>query len=271
MANMPYSDCSPAFVGPSANEYVGASGAAGADARTRCDGSPNAAGVVAGTVAGAGTAVMPDAAIVSAAAIRRARGGRPAIVAEQMCEVDGIEVRIVRKRIGNLYLRIKPPQGDVVASAPVRMPLRTIVGFVRERRAWIDGQRRRMADSRRALIDDDQRLFWTDARRREAADVINAALPGLLAKWGPVVGRTPTRITLRRMTSRWGSCTPKTGRIRLNLQLGLMDPRFLEYVLVHEMTHLWEHGHGAGFQQRMDAYLPGWRMLRRELNHQAVL
>lgn len=68
-----------------------------------------------------------------------------------------------------------------------------------------------------------------------------------------------------------GSCTPKTGRIRLNLQLGLMDPRFLEYVLVHEMTHLWENGHGEDFQRRMSAYLPQWRQLRRELNRHVVL
>lgn len=93
----------------------------------------------------------------------------------------------------------------------------------------------------------------------------------MLAKWGPVIGRRPTHITLRLMTSRWGSCTPATGRIRLNLQLGLMEPRFLEYVLVHEMTHLWERGHGAGFQRRMTAYLPGWKVLRRDLNRRVVL
>lgn len=111
----------------------------------------------------------------------------------------------------------------------------------------------------------------TDERKRQAAAAINAALPQLLAKWGPVVGRQPTHITLRVMTSRWGSCTPRTGRIRLNLQLGLMEPQFLEYVLVHEMTHLWESGHGAGFQRRMTAYLPGWKTLRRDLNRRVVL
>lgn len=68
------------------------------------------------------------------------------------------------------------------------------------------------------------------------------------------------------MTSRWGSCTPKTGRIRLNLQLGLMDPQFLEYVLVHELTHLWESGHGRAFRERMSLVLPNWKELRRELN-----
>ena len=45
----------------------------------------------------------------------------------------------------------------------------------------------------------------------------------------------------------------------------------LEYVLVHEMTHLWESGHGAGFQRRMTAYLPGWKTLRRDLNRRVVL
>ena len=47
--------------------------------------------------------------------------------------------------------------------------------------------------------------------------------------------------------------------------------QFLEYVLVHEMTHLWESGHGAGFQRRMTAYLPGWKTLRRDLNRRVVL
>lgn len=32
------------------------------------------------------------------------------------------------------------------------------------------------------------------------------------------------------------------------------------------MVHLWEHGHGAGFQARMTDALPNWKELRRELN-----
>ena len=114
-------------------------------------------------------------------------------------------------------------------------------------------------------------FVWNDENKAQARHNIDARLPALLAIWGPIIGREPTHITLRIMTSRWGSCTPRTGRIRLNLQLGLMNPKFLEYVLVHEMTHLWENGHGAGFQRRMDAYLPQWRQLRRDINRHVVL
>ena len=117
----------------------------------------------------------------------------------------------------------------------------------------------------------DSATVWTADVQRRARQSLEWQLPALLDHWTRVIGRSPTRITFRIMRSRWGSCTPATGRIRLNLQLGLMELRFLEYVLVHEMTHLWVGGHGPRFQQLMDRFLPDWRDLRRELNRYAVL
>lgn len=200
---------------------------------------------------------------VSAAARPRAAS------AVHVIDVDGLAVRVARKPIKNMYLRVTPPSGDVVVSAPTRITDAQIEAFVRQRRDWVVRQRRRIAEARGTTASgpgDPSAEVWTPERRRTAADAINAQLPALLAHWGPIIGRTPTHITLRTMTTRWGSCTPRTGRIRLNLQLGLMEPRFLEYVLVHEMTHLWASGHGVEFQSRMSRYLPQWRQLRRELN-----
>lgn len=183
------------------------------------------------------------------------------IVSRTTLHVDGFEVQVVRKTIRNMYLRVKSPTGTVEVSAPARMRDEEIASFVRGRRAWIERQKERV----------DGAVFeWTDDNKRLAAANINAQLPVLLAHWEPIVGRKPTHITLRLMNTRWGSCTPNTGRIRLNLQLGLMDQRFLEYVLVHEMAHLWASGHGAEFQRRMDAYLPDWRERRRALNNELV-
>lgn len=191
-------------------------------------------------------------------------GGRANTPVETgVLQVDGIEVHVLRKPIKNMYLRVKPPQGRVEVSASPLVSERKIASFVRARKSWIIKQQQRIAHQPATVsvgsLDDPQ-------RRATAERAINAQLPQLLAKWEPIIGRTPTHITLRVMRTRWGSCTPKTGRIRLNSQLGLMDSKFLEYVLVHEMTHLWESGHGEAFQRHMDAYLPNWRQLRRELN-----
>ena len=43
-------------------------------------------------------------------------------------------------------------------------------------------------------------------------------------------------------------------------------PRCLEYVVVHEMTHLLERNHGERFTKLMDKFMPDWRSRRDELN-----
>lgn len=250
------------------------------------------------------SALAPTIVTMPFRSVPRARslGRRPAaprtLVSRETIHVDGLQVTVLRKKNRNMYLRVKPPYGALEVTAPVRMPIETIERFVRERRDWIDDALRKMAqarsrtfsssqlntdiptkltiaheptESRREEHDDQDSFVWNQQYLEQARINIERQLPDLLKKWVPIIGREPSKITLRTMTSRWGSCTPKTARIRLNLQLGLMDPQFLEYVLVHEMVHLWEKGHGAAFQARMTDALPQWKQLRKELNACTIL
>ena len=193
--------------------------------------------------------------------------------------VRGIQLNITRKPIKNLYIRVMPQTGEVHVSAPVTMTDDRIAAFAELRHTWIVKQQERLLRARTSGMAqrqvhsanaEENRFVWTPECRSQAERAINEQLPGLLARWSGIIGRQPSHITVRTMSSRWGSCTPRTGRIRLNVQLGLMDPKFLEYVLVHEMTHLWVGGHGPAFRQRMDAYLPEWRHVRHELNQQVI-
>lgn len=70
------------------------------------------------------------------------------------------------------------------------------------------------------------------------------------------VGRSASRVGIRLMRSRWGSCTPATGAIRLNLTLAWYPPECLDLVLAHELTHLWVAGHGESFYRRLDRAYP---------------
>ena len=100
---------------------------------------------------------------------------------------------------------------------------------------------------------------WYRARLREA-------LPALLETWIPVIGSSPSFWGIKRMKTRWGTCNPATKRIWLNLELAKKPPECLEYVLVHELTHLLESGHGERFKALMDGFLPNWRSVRTVLN-----
>ena len=55
-------------------------------------------------------------------------------------------------------------------------------------------------------------------------------------------------------TSRWGSCTPGDRTIRLSDRLRGMPLWVVDYVLVHELAHLLEPGHDAGFWAWVDRY-----------------
>ncbi|MCU1455835.1 MAG: putative metal-dependent hydrolase [Acidimicrobiales bacterium] len=53
---------------------------------------------------------------------------------------------------------------------------------------------------------------------------------------------------------RWGSCTPSTGDIRISDRLAPWPEWVLDYVLVHELAHLVESGHGRAFNALVDRY-----------------
>lgn len=54
--------------------------------------------------------------------------------------------------------------------------------------------------------------------------------------------------------TRWGSCTPADGTIRLSHKLRGMPTWVVDYVLVHELAHLLVAGHGPRFWALVEAY-----------------
>lgn len=107
--------------------------------------------------------------------------------------------------------------------------------------------------------------------RREALDrwyrrELKAALPALLEKWQPIIGVEVDKVIVRRMKTKWGTCIAHSRTIWLNPELAKKNPRCLEYIIVHELTHLLERGHGDRFVSLMDHFMPQWRVRRDELN-----
>ena len=95
---------------------------------------------------------------------------------------------------------------------------------------------------------------------------VKAAAADLVAKWGPALGVEVRRIFVQRMKTRWGGCNPGSRTIRLNTELAKKPPECLEYIVVHELTHLLERNHTERFIGLMDQHLPQWRELRTLLN-----
>ncbi|MCK5849264.1 MAG: M48 family metallopeptidase [Kiritimatiellae bacterium] len=72
-------------------------------------------------------------------------------------------------------------------------------------------------------------------------------------------------LTIRRMTSRWGSYSGKTHRICLNLELIKASRRHIDYVLTHELCHITHRSHNKAFYLQLSNHLPDWGKLKNEL------
>jgi len=97
-------------------------------------------------------------------------------------------------------------------------------------------------------------------------DELRRGLQPLLEKWQRLLNVKAERVYLQRMKTKWGSCNPHLGNIRLNTELARKPLECLEYIVVHELVHLREPDHGPRFVALMDSALPGWRDLRDVLN-----
>lgn len=96
--------------------------------------------------------------------------------------------------------------------------------------------------------------------------LLHDVIPTLIRKWEGRIGVTVRGYFLQRMKTKWGSCTPHRGTIRLNTELVKKPRDMLEYVIVHEMVHLIEPKHSKVFFKHLDRLYPNWPVVRSELN-----
>ena len=88
---------------------------------------------------------------------------------------------------------------------------------------------------------------------------LSRAVPPLLARAESIVGKCAAEWHIKNMKTKWGTCNICAHRIWLSLHLAKYPLPCLEYIIIHELTHLWERYHNAHFKSLMDRFCPDWR------------
>jgi len=102
----------------------------------------------------------------------------------------------------------------------------------------------------------------TEWYRRQLKDQI----PPLIDKWQKIIGVEVSDWGIKKMKTKWGTCTIEKHRIWLNLELAKKSKQCLEYIIVHEMVHLIERKHSDRFVAYMDKFIPQWHFYKDDLN-----
>lgn len=171
-------------------------------------------------------------------------------------------IEVTRKRIKNMYLRVKDTAGTLSVSAPYGMSDTEIRKFVESKSDWIERTMQEMLVARQLK---EQEPVLAPFMEREIRLELKRQLQLLIDKWEPVMGVKSAGFTIKKMKTRWGSCNVKSHHLNFNLLLAKVPPECAEYVVVHELTHLLEPSHNARFWSLMEYYLPKSKELRKQL------
>lgn len=174
--------------------------------------------------------------------------------------VDGIPVEVVRKRIRRINLRVTA-EGVVRLSVPAYWAtLREGEAFLRSKLDWVRKVRADMLSRPQASPTP------VGAAEMEA---LRTVLFELNTLWTERLGESGVSWRIRKVKTFWGCCNWRKRLVTYNTELAQAPRELIEYVVVHELTHLQAHNHGPAFYALMDARLPGWQDLRRQLNRRA--
>lgn len=189
-------------------------------------------------------------------------------------------------------------RGQVVVTYPKWTPHFMVKRYVESQSAWIEGNlakvnaKKELSDDgnfvsvfgkkyRKILADtldlpygvtisgDQLRINLMGGEKKTHQDLLNRFLKNTAEKY--IVPRTHAlskkmdldfrSISLRQQKTRWGSCSSQK-RLNFNWRLVHYLPKIIDYVIIHELSHLQEMNHSARFWELVKKYDPEYQLHR---------
>ncbi len=209
-----------------------------------------------------------------------------------------------RKKVKNINLRINQDM-EIYISAPVNLHAGYIENFIRSKEGWIKKVLEKVEEAKlkrvlykyetgeihkllgkeyrlkilkgnnRVSIKGDEIILTTYSDNPEdrkktldkwyfenAKKVFSKAVD----KWLDILDEKIEHLSIKPMKTRWGSCNYVKRYINLNTELIKRSMFEIEYVVLHELTHLKYPNHGKGFYRYMENYMPNYRTAEKLLN-----
>jgi len=93
--------------------------------------------------------------------------------------------------------------------------------------------------------------------KQEASNIMTK----LTEEWADLMKLEYRKISFRKAKSRWGSCT-SSGNIMFNYEAIKLPMEFVEYLVVHELSHLKHGNHSQAFWDFVEVYIPDYKAIR---------
>ena len=164
-------------------------------------------------------------------------------------QIGTLNIAIERRKIKNINIYVKPPNGDVLVTVPMRVSNEEVFRFLKKKEDWILKNHKKVKNRQNSL----QQEINLEQRKWLEDKIIEYAM-----RWEPIMKVHANGFTIRDMKTRWGSCAAN-GNLNFNWLLILAPPEVLDYVVVHELCHRREMNHSQAFWKEVEKILPDYR------------
>ncbi len=93
----------------------------------------------------------------------------------------------------------------------------------------------------------------------------------LVERWAEKLEERNVTWQIKSMKTLWGSCNARRRSLLFNLELARVTKECIEYVVVHELTHLKIQNHSKVFEFLLGQQIPNWKSLRKKLNEYVAM
>ncbi|MBL0687173.1 MAG: M48 family metallopeptidase [Sulfurospirillum sp.] len=174
---------------------------------------------------------------------------------------------ITNKRLKNLYITISQTYGVVVKNP--NYSLKSIHAIVKKRESWIAKklQYLNLKKSISKIYEEENRVLLYG---KKESILIEGKLenfykqksqeitPALVEKWALKMNLIPLKITFRKTKRRWGSCSAKN-ELSFTSSLVQLPIECIEYIIVHELSHIKHKHHQKSFWQHVEKFMPNFK------------
>lgn len=194
---------------------------------------------------------------------------------------DKFDIKATKKRVKYVRLRVDR-NGDIYLTLPILFPKFMVLEFLNKNKAWIENRvnfvkSKSLPENKTMLLGQIYSLEFDESFKK--TEILGNEIRALnlnefikfkrsFAKneymkfinlYLPIINKPINKLTIRDMKTRWGSCNFKKGYINLALNLVEKSPELIEYVVLHELTHLIFPHHQKSFYDYIGNLMPDFR------------
>lgn len=170
-----------------------------------------------------------------------------------------LDIRFKRVRRSK-HLRLSvAADGRVLVTRPFWVSEKRARAFVLEKKDWLIEQIDKLAQKGPSLLVRGSREDYLKNKERARELVLDR-----IEHFNQFYNFKYIRLSIRDQRSRWGSCS-RQGGLNFNYRLVYLEPKLVDYLVVHELCHLKEMNHGPNFWLLVAKTMPEYKNLRHKL------